>query len=120
MREEQLIKEYKSRINAAIDFIEKDLDHQFTLIELAEKANFSKFHFHRIFQGLMGETPFQFINRIRLEKAATLIVTNPNDPISEIAFRCAFLTFLSFHGTLRSAFLCLLHFGGSPIKDIAI
>lgn len=82
--------EYSARINKAIDFIEANLDRSFTLDEIACAANFSKFHFHRIFQAAMGETPFQFILRLRLEKAATLIVTNPRETITRIALQCGF------------------------------
>ena len=61
-------KEYRYRINKVIDHIEKNLDSDFSLSELAKISNFSKFHFSRIFQGITGETPFQLILRLRLEK----------------------------------------------------
>lgn len=37
------------------------------------KSLFSKYHFSRIFEAMVGETPFEFIKRLRLEKAATLL-----------------------------------------------
>lgn len=83
-------KEYVARINRTLDYIESNFSRQFTLAELADIANFSKFHFNRIFQGVIGETPFQFINRIRIEKAAYFIMCTPGDSISEIAFKCGF------------------------------
>lgn len=61
--------EYKSRINRVFDYIEKNIEKQFSLVELASQASFSKYHFDRIFLAMVGETPFQFINRVRLEKA---------------------------------------------------
>lgn len=82
--------EYKSRINKTFDYIELNLTNQFSLQELAEVANFSKYHFHRIFMAMTGETPFQFIQRIRLERAASLLKLNTQDSISEIAFQCGF------------------------------
>ena len=57
------------------------------LEELATVANFSKFHFNRIFQSIVGESPFQFILRAIIEKAAMLILTNKNESISEIAYK---------------------------------
>ena len=80
--------EYISKINKTFDYIESNLDKPMTLEELASVANFSKFHFNRIFQLIVGETPFQFLLRVRLEKAATLIITNKNESISEIAYNC--------------------------------
>jgi AraC family transcriptional regulator len=82
--------EYLSRINRTFDYIESHLEKPMTLEELATVANFSKFHFSRIFQSIVGETPFQFILRVRLEKAAMLVRTNKNDGISEIAYKCGF------------------------------
>lgn len=86
----KLYSEYLSRINKTFDYIESHLEKPMTLEELATVANFSKFHFSRIFQSIVGETPFQFILRVRLEKAAMLIITCKKDRISEIAFKCGF------------------------------
>ena len=68
--------EYISRINKTFDYIESNLERSMTLEELAKVANFSKFHFNRIFHSIVGETPFQFILRVRIERAATLIASN--------------------------------------------
>jgi AraC family transcriptional regulator len=86
----KLYSEYLSRINKTFDYIESNLEKPMTLEELATVANFSKFHFSRIFQSMVGETPFQFILRVRLEKAAMLVRTNKKDSVSEIAFKCGF------------------------------
>jgi len=96
--------EYKSRINKAFDYIETNLDKQFTLDELASVANFSKFHFHRIFQAMVGETPFQFILRVRLEKAASLIAMNPNENITQIAYQCGFTDLSIFSRNFKTYF----------------
>ena len=89
-RNQHTANEYISRINKVFDYIEKHFDKQFTLEELANVALFSKYHFNRIFQGVVGETPFQFINRVRLEKAAYLISINPTESITGIANKCGF------------------------------
>ena len=82
--------EYISRINKAFDYIESNLANSLTLEEIAAVAHFSKFHFNRVFHSLVGETPFQFIQRLRLEKAASFLLANRQEPIAEIAFRCGF------------------------------
>ena len=96
--------EYKSRINRALDYIEANLEKQFTLDELASVANFSKFHFHRIFLALIGETPFQFILRLRLEKAASLLILNPVKSITEIAFEVGFMDVSVFSRNFKNNF----------------
>mgnify|MGYP003835103581 CR=1 FL=1 len=90
MNKKQLEAEYKNRIFRATDYIESHIDHAFTLEELSGVAAFSKFHFNRIFKALIGESPFQYIQRIRLEKCAANMLSNPNDSISEIAFKWGF------------------------------
>jgi AraC family transcriptional regulator len=83
-----LAEEYHGRINRVMDHIERNMERSFTLEELADIANFSKFHFSRIFWAMTGETPFGFLMRIRLEKAASLLLMNPKVSISEIAYLC--------------------------------
>ncbi|MGE5357170.1 MAG: AraC family transcriptional regulator [Deltaproteobacteria bacterium] len=90
MDKQELIKEYRSRINRTLDYIDSKPELHFTLEELAGTANFSRFHFNRIFQSMIGETPFQYINRIRIEKAATMLLMQKNITIKEIAFKYGF------------------------------
>lgn len=102
--------EYKSRIHKVFDHIESNLDKQFTLDELATVANFSKFHFHRIFHAFVGETTFQFILRLRLEKAAFLIAANHRESITDIALKCGFTDLSIFSRNFKS------HFNKSAIQ----
>lgn len=96
--------EYKYRINKVFDYIESHIGDNFTLEELANVATFSKFHFHRIFQALVGETPFQFILRTRLEKAATQLIYSPKSDITEIAQLCGFSDLSVFSRNFKSRF----------------
>ena len=104
MKKDRLREEYEARINRTFDYIENNLEKPITLSELADVSNFSKFHFHRIFQGLVRETPFQFITRVRLERAATFLEMNPNDSITEIAFRCGFNDISIFSRNFKKQF----------------
>ncbi len=96
--------EYISRINKTFDYIELNLEKTLTLSELATVANFSKFHFNRIFHSIVGETPFQFILRLRLEKAASLILANKNASITEIAYKCGFSDISVFSRNFKNYF----------------
>ncbi|MBM3405223.1 MAG: AraC family transcriptional regulator [Bacteroidetes bacterium] len=100
--------EYRSRINRVMDYIEAHMGEAHTLEHLASIANFSKFHFHRIFLAMTGETPFQFLTRIRIEKAANMLKYNPARPVSEIADICGFSGLALFSRTFRQ------YFGLSP------
>ncbi len=78
--------EYVARINRVLDYIEKNLNQSFSLEEIATVANFSPYHFHRIFRFMVGEPLNQFISRIRMEKAAGLLIAAPNKSITEIMY----------------------------------
>jgi AraC family transcriptional regulator len=62
--------EYERRMNRVLDHIDRNLDAQLDLPALADVANFSRYHFHRIFAAWMGETIGDYVRRRRLEVAA--------------------------------------------------
>lgn len=94
--------EYYKRINRVIDYIEKNLDKELTLDELAGVSCFSRFHFNRIFSSLIGETLFQFIQRLRLEKAATYLSYEKNRSLLEIAMDCGYSNPASFSKSFKA------------------
>ncbi len=96
--------EYIARINRVIDYIEKNVDEDLSLEILAGVACFSSFHFHRIFKAIIGETLNQFINRIRVEKSAAQLMSNPNKTITDIAFDCGFSGSASFARSFKQYF----------------
>jgi AraC family transcriptional regulator len=96
--------EYYQRINKVIDYIEQNIDETFSLDQLADLSGFSKFHFHRIFHSLMNETLFQFIQRLRVEKAAYMLVVNRKNSITDIALDCGFSSSALFARTFKNAF----------------
>lgn len=102
--EKYLMEEYRARINRVIDFIEQHIDDNLTLDKLAQIANFSKYHFHRIFGNMVGEPLYQFIQRIRIERAAFYLVNNPKKSITEIAFDCGFSSSAAFARVFKEFF----------------
>lgn len=97
---------YWGRINLAVDYIENNLDRVFTLEEIAAIAGFSKYHFHRIFHIFTEETLFQFIQRLRLEKGATLLLNDPVKSVTDIALECGFANSASFAKSFKQYFGC--------------
>lgn len=92
---------YIQRINKVIDYVEAHYNSKFDLDELAKISNFSKFHFSRLFKSIVGETPFQLILRIRLEKAASKLIRS-KDTISSIAYGCGFKSLPVFSKNFRN------------------
>jgi transcriptional regulator GlxA family with amidase domain len=65
------------------------LDGDVSLDVLAARAGWSRFHFHRAFRRIVGETPKQYTHRLRLEGAAARLVTT-DEPIVSIAAGAGF------------------------------
>lgn len=96
--------EYLGRIHRVMDHIERHLDERLTLEDLARVACFSPFHFHRIFTGCVGETLYQFVQRLRLERAAGQLLQNPRKSITAVALDCGFGSSAAFARAFRSGF----------------
>ncbi len=100
--------EYKKRVCRAMNFISQNLDRELSLDEIAEAAFFSKFHFHRVFKAVVGETVAGFTRRLRLELAANRLQSNRHDEITTIAMDCGFSSSQNFAKAFRQ------HFGTTP------
>ena len=85
-------KEYARRLNAALDFIDRNIGDDISLGKLAAVACFSPYHFHRLFSSFVGEPPAEYVRRLRLEKAAILLVNDASAPVTQIALACGFST----------------------------
>ena len=62
--------DYLDRIRRVLRFVQDHLDEPLTPERLAGVAHFSRFHFHRVFSGLVGESLSAHVRRLRLERAA--------------------------------------------------
>lgn len=96
--------EYLARVHRVMDYVERHLDERLTLDVLAAVANFSPFHFHRVFTACTGEPLYQFILRVRLERAATKVATQPRESLTAIALDCGFGSSAAFARAFRGAF----------------
>jgi AraC family transcriptional regulator len=103
-KKNQLREVYVARINRVIDYIEKHIDTDLSLERLSKEAGFSRFHFHRMFGAVVGETLNHFIQRMRLEKAASQLLGNPKKTITEIAFDCGFSGSATFARAFKETF----------------
>ena len=87
--------DYHERIVRTLAYIQRHLDDELELENLAAVAAFSRFHFHRVFRGLVGESLQEHIRRLRLERAAQRLKQG-DGPIIGIAFEAGFETHESF------------------------
>lgn len=84
------------RINHAINFLESSCADDVNLAEVADIACLSKYHFLRVFNETVGETPISFLQRIRLERSARKLVYVRTAPIGDVAYDCGFASAQSF------------------------
>jgi AraC family transcriptional regulator len=103
MKRESTIADHRERVLRTVVEIERDLDRTASLEELAEHACLSPFHFHRIFAGLVGEGPAEYLRRLRLERAAHELATT-RDRVSAIARHAGYVNPESFTRAFQARF----------------
>jgi AraC family transcriptional regulator len=96
---------YRQRILRVQMYIQKNLDRDLPLEELARESYFSEYHFHRIFRAVVGEPLMEYIRRLRLERAASHLKHTSNS-ITHIAFDAGYQTHEAFTRAFKSAFGC--------------
>lgn len=68
--------DYIEPVNHAISYIEDNLTQTITIEDVAAKIGYSRFHFHRLFLTILGETPARYIRKRRLSEAACELVNS--------------------------------------------
>lgn len=76
-------------INNTLQYIEKNYDKSVTLDQLSEMAGLSKYYFLRLFKKITGKSLIDYINFIRVNKAAEMLKKTDKN-ITEVAFSCGF------------------------------
>ncbi|WP_428742803.1 AraC family transcriptional regulator [Tenacibaculum sp.] len=80
-----------TRIGFTVKYIKEHLtENDLTLDKMAEKACMSKSHFIKKFKNTLGVTPIDFLNSEKIKLAKQLIKSNPNERISNIAYKVGF------------------------------
>jgi AraC family transcriptional regulator len=96
--------EYARRLNSVLDHIDAHLGDTLDVPQLANVANFSPFHFHRLFSVWMGETVGDYLRRRRLNIAAGMLVHRPQQSILDIAIEVGFGSAEAFSRAFRQNF----------------
>jgi AraC family transcriptional regulator len=99
---------YVERVNRAIDHVVNHLHEPLRLRNLSRAARLSPFHFHRVFQALVGATPAEFVKRLRLEMALGLMARARAPSLTSIALKCGFSSSADFSRSFKQ------HFGVPP------
>jgi AraC family transcriptional regulator len=99
--------DYLDRIRRVLRFVQEHLDDELSPSTLADVAQLSVYHFHRVFSGLVGESLAEHVRRIRLERAAGAL-RRTDDRVIDIALSAGY----DAHEPFTRAFHT--HFGMPP------
>ena len=95
----------ESIVEKAISYIEKHLNEDLSLDELAKNLHYSKFYLERVFAETIDCTVYQYIKERRLTEAARKLIET-DKPIVEIALEARYSTQQAFTLAFRKRYLC--------------
>lgn len=115
---------YFESMERTIDYIESHLCEDITLDELAAMAHLSKFHFHRVFQAMVGDSIMEYIRLRRLTLAGQQL-RQTRKRVVDIAFDYQFSSHETFCRAFKKTFgvtptECRRHKVGLSIRGKAI
>jgi AraC family transcriptional regulator len=93
--------DYGRRVARVTDHIAENLDAALDIERLAAVANFSPFHFHRIYREATGETAADTVRRLRLHRAAVELLRD-DAPLERVAKRAGYGTLAAFSRAFSS------------------
>lgn len=95
------------RVEKAILYIESNYTEKITADDIAKSAHLSRFHFIRIFRSCTGLTPMEFVTKLRIEKAKSLLLITGMS-LAIVALSCGFSSQSHFTRTFKA------HHGQTP------
>ncbi|MEG0771754.1 helix-turn-helix transcriptional regulator [Clostridium sp.] len=90
-------------IEKSIEFIENNLIERISLEDLAKRTFLSKYHYHRVFHELVGETVMEYVRKRRLTEAAKELVET-NAKIVDVALKYQFSSQEAFSRAFKRMF----------------
>ena len=94
---------HRSQIGRAQRYVRLHMAERMSLSRMAREAGASSYHFARLFQAYVGETPFEFLRRIRLLTALSMLQEDADVSVTEIALSIGYETSAAFNKSFRKA-----------------
>ncbi len=85
---------YEDRIVRVIEHIHANPAGDLSLDALADVAAMSRFHWHRVFRAMTGETAAEAVRRVRMHRATFWLIAG--DPVADVARRVGYPSARSF------------------------
>jgi len=89
------------RLCRARDLLASDYQLPVNLERAAREACLSPFHFHRLFASTFGQTPHEFLTRLRMDRARHLLVSGEMS-VTDVCFEVGYASLGSFSMKFRS------------------
>ena len=96
--------DYLQAVYRTVYYIEQHYNEELTLETLAKVSGFSKYHFHRIFFTIIGESLSTFVRRVRLSASTGKLVRG--DSVTKVARQSGYETPASFAKAFKDNFAC--------------
>jgi AraC-like DNA-binding protein len=90
------------------DLLASGYQSRILLEQAAREACLSEFHFHRLFRATFGETPHDFLTRLRMDRARRMLASERS--VTEVCFEIGYGSLGSFSSKFRA------QFGRSPVE----
>ncbi len=90
-----------ARLYRSREFLAGSLEQRVRLIDAAGEACLSPFHYHRMFVRAFGETPHDFLTRVRIDRAKQMLARDEH-PITEICFAVGYESLGTFSSRFRA------------------
>lgn len=90
----------QGRVSDAARRIEQEADQPLSLTTLSEGADMNPLRFLRVFKAVMGMTPYRYLLRSRMHRAATQLIAS-DAPVSAIAYDAGFGDLSTFNRRFR-------------------
>jgi AraC family transcriptional regulator len=96
--------EYAARVDRVLRYIDANLGGDLSLARLAREADFSPYHFHRVFKAMTGETVHAYAKRMRLKSAAVRLRHGPKPDVTRVALELGFESPSDFARSFKAAY----------------
>jgi len=90
------------RLCRARDLLASEYQSRVLLQQAAREACLSDFHFHRLFRTTFGETPHDFLTRLRLQRARQLLASSRS--VTDVCFDVGYESLGSFSYAFANRF----------------
>jgi AraC family transcriptional regulator len=94
---------YAARIGRVVDYLHDHIEDELNLDLLADVAAMSRWHWHRVYTAMQGETVAATVRRLRLSRAADRLANSDAD-IGEIAARAGYTTAEAFGRAFKQSY----------------